>query len=197
MYYRSLTSLPEPRKTAKWQDSARPRLRGTLLLKVMTITEILAMIAKTTPSASQIDEGMYSSTLIVMCLAGWLTAGVMLLDITRTVIVRTHRVVHGMRRCADVDLKCVVSVKESVDHFSHPSEITHQLFCHQTLSRRIYLPNGLIVKLSESGRGLSIIPFFLVLLVCYSTIHFVIYLTTSSSNRRAFVLDPISFRVPS
>jgi hypothetical protein len=33
----------------------------------------------------------------------------MLLDITRTrtVIVRTHRVAHETRRCADVDLKCV------------------------------------------------------------------------------------------
>jgi hypothetical protein len=114
VYYRLLSSLPEPRKTAKWQDSARSRLRGTLLLKVMIPTKILAMIAKMTPSARQIKEGMYLGTLIMLCVwpGGWLKGSeidVMLLDITRTVIVRTHRVVHEMRRCVtvDVDLKCV------------------------------------------------------------------------------------------
>ncbi len=63
-----VSSSPEPRKTAKWQVSPRSRLRGILLLEVMTVTHILATIAKATPSANQINEGMYS-TNYVMCSA--------------------------------------------------------------------------------------------------------------------------------
>ena len=64
-----MSSLPEPRKTARWQDSARSREWGTLLLEAMTVTKILAMIANTTPGASQIKDGM-SLINYVMCLAG-------------------------------------------------------------------------------------------------------------------------------
>lgn len=62
------------------------------------------MMAKKTPSASQSKKGMYSN--YVMCLPGWITErpeiDVMLLDITHTVVLRTHRVAHGMRRCVNV-----------------------------------------------------------------------------------------------
>jgi hypothetical protein len=76
---RIVLSLPEPRKTAKWQDSSRSRLRETLLLEVMTVIEILAMvkdifamIANTlmTPSAIQIKGSMGMSGQIMLCVAG-------------------------------------------------------------------------------------------------------------------------------
>ena len=77
---RIVLSLPEPRKTAKWQDSSRSRLRGTLLLEVMTVIQILAMIkdifAMITntlkpPSAIQIKGSMGMSSQIMLCVVDW------------------------------------------------------------------------------------------------------------------------------
>lgn len=61
---RIASSLPEPRKTARWHVSVWARLRETRLEVVMTTTQILATIAKMAPNGSHIKgcmTGKYAS----------------------------------------------------------------------------------------------------------------------------------------